>query len=124
MEKLHNGNEEVDEEVSKILDRFLVSETLLGMGSKFKASVGVGGILNHRPISLQWLTFFYSPLAPLKISQVWLEEEDFKKLVASSWENLSPQKPDPIMKQFGFFHNRQIHDAVVITQEVFHLVKK
>jgi hypothetical protein len=27
-------------------------------------------------------------------------------------------------EQFGFLHNRQIHDAVSITQEVLHSVKK
>ena len=39
-----------DEEVAKILDRFLVSEAPLDLGSFFREVVEVGGILDHRPI--------------------------------------------------------------------------
>jgi hypothetical protein len=37
-----------DEEVAKILDRFLVSEALLNLGSNFRSGVEVGGISDHR----------------------------------------------------------------------------
>jgi hypothetical protein len=41
------------------------------------------------------------PPAPLKISQAWLEDEDFRSLVGSSWEKVNPYNPSPIMAQFA-----------------------
>jgi hypothetical protein len=40
------------------------------------------------------------PPLSLKFSQSWLEEEDFKKLVLSSWTKLSPLNHEPLMVQF------------------------
>jgi hypothetical protein len=41
------------------------------------------------------------PPTPLKISQVWLEEEGFKKMVYSNWIKLTSSKPEPLMFQFA-----------------------
>lgn len=73
------GNDVVD----KRLDCFLISEKLMDMGLIFKAKIEEGGSLDHRPISLFWSSKADSPPVPLKINQVWLAEEDFRKLVAS-----------------------------------------
>ena len=55
-----------DEEVGKRLDRFLVYEALLNLGSNFRIGVEVGGISDHHPISLHWSSGFESPPFPLK----------------------------------------------------------
>jgi hypothetical protein len=86
-------------EVARRLDRFLVSKSFLEKGFKFKTRVEDGGSSDHCPISLCWKSSFDSPPAPLKINQVWLEDEDFWKIVVSSWERLSPVKPEPLMFQ-------------------------
>jgi hypothetical protein len=89
-----------NEEVAKILDRFLISEALLNLGSSFRSGVEVGGISDHRHVSLYWSSGFESPPSPLKFCQSWMAEEDFKNLVLTSWVKLSPLNPVPLMMQF------------------------
>lgn len=60
-----------EKEVAKKIDNFLVSEELLERGFRFKAFVEVGEILDHRSISLPWMSTSDSPPTPLKISQLW-----------------------------------------------------
>jgi hypothetical protein len=73
---------------------------MLNLGLRFKYLVEEGGLYDHRPISLLWKSKSKGPPAPMNISQVWLEEDDFKKLVASSWVKLSPSMTEPLMVQF------------------------
>jgi len=87
-------------EVAKRMDIFLVSESFLEKGFRFKTRVEYGGSSDHRPISLCWKSISHSPPTPLNINQVWLEDVDFKKIVISSWERLSFIKPEPLMVQF------------------------
>jgi hypothetical protein len=62
--------------------------------------VEVGGIYYHLPISFHLISGMDSPPTPLNISQVWLEDEDFIKLVSSSWEKIYLSKHDPCMVLF------------------------
>jgi len=73
---------------------------LLDIGFRFKAKVEEGGSLDHHPILLIWSSRAESPPTPLKINQVWLAEEDFRKLVASTWVRLSRDTTEPFMVQF------------------------
>jgi hypothetical protein len=68
--------------------------------------VEIGGSSDHRSISLQWSTDKDSPLAPLKLSKVWIEDEDFSKLVSASYVKVCPQKSDPLMVQFAASINK------------------
>jgi hypothetical protein len=90
-----------NEEVDKRMDRFMVSEALMQTRFGFKLMVEVGGKSYHRLITLQWSPSLNSPPAPLKIKLLWLEDEDFRKMVLSSWEKLTYQKPEPMMIQFA-----------------------
>jgi len=86
--------------VAKRLNRFLISEKLLGMGLRFKVKVEEWGNSDHRPISIFWILRADSPPAPLKINQVWFVEEDFRKLVESAWVRLNHDGFEPFMVQF------------------------
>jgi hypothetical protein len=66
-----------------------------------KSLVGEGGISDHRPILLHWSSGMEFPPPPMKISQVWLEEQYFLNLVKSGWKKLNPMEPDPLMVQFA-----------------------
>jgi hypothetical protein len=90
-----------NEEVAKRLDHFLVSELMLSMGSSFRSVVESGDIFDHQPISLQWISGMDSPPSPMKISQVWLEEDNFRKMVSSTWKKLSSRDLVPCMVQFA-----------------------
>jgi hypothetical protein len=58
-----------NEEVAKRLDRFLISESLMAMGFRFKSKVVEGRISYHRPIILQRRTSSKAPPASLKIAR-------------------------------------------------------
>jgi hypothetical protein len=81
--------------------------------------VGNGGISDHRPILLQWKTSREAPLAPLKISQVWLEEEEFKNMVFTEMEedNSIGSWPfdDPICIKPS--QNKKVHKKMVSNVE-------
>jgi hypothetical protein len=72
----------------------------MDMGLRFKEKVEEGGSSDHRPISFYWSSKMDSPPTPLKINPVWLAEEDFRKLVASSWIWLNHDSSEPFMVQF------------------------
>ena len=63
-----------DQAVSKILDRFLVSENLISSDLILKASVEIGGNSDHCPIVLSIKTPEVKPPAPFKFKPQWLEE--------------------------------------------------
>lgn len=85
----------------KDFDRFLVFEAFLYSSVRIKTSVGEGGCSDHWAIVLQWSSGSETPSSPLKISQVWFEEEDFKNMVESRWKKLSPSVQIPLMAQFA-----------------------
>jgi len=37
---------------------------------------------------------------PLKISQAWLEDDEFSNIVKTEWKKLNPSNPDLLMIQF------------------------
>jgi hypothetical protein len=67
----------------------------------FKSTVEVGGKSNHFLITLQWSIVSDSPHAPMKINTIWLEDEDFRKMVLSSGKRFPIIKPEPVMIQFA-----------------------
>ena len=85
------------DEVEKMLDKFIISEKMVDLGIRFKASMEEGGISDHRKISLLWKDRSESPPSPMKINQVWIEYEEFKRLVYTNWVNISSSNSDLMM---------------------------
>ena len=72
--------------ISKRLDRFLLSKSLLPCLSYYRTwDTPTDGSDNY-PICLEWGTNFGSHCRPFKFNRAWLMEEDFAQLVSSSWK--------------------------------------
>jgi hypothetical protein len=74
-----------DESISKILNKFMMSNHLLGGDTLVKEWVGSGGQLDHLLILLKLEKDEHKLPSPFKFNCSWLLEEDFKKLVVASW---------------------------------------
>jgi len=76
--------------IAKRLDRFIIHENLLetcGIPSSHTLPVF---ILDHRPISLQWMDQNPRKRYPFKFSRYWLEDESFISMVRDVWTTNSP----------------------------------
>jgi hypothetical protein len=79
-------------QVAKILDRFLITESLSLLPLQFRQWIGSGGDSDHSPV---WLTFEEGPknlATPFKFNSNWLKEESFQKLVKSNWTPLQDSR--------------------------------
>ena len=72
--------------ISKRLDRFLLSESLLPCVSFYRTWATPLDVSNHYPICLEWGPKSYAPCRPFKFNRAWILEEDFAHLVLSSWK--------------------------------------
>ena len=70
-----------DQAVSKRLDRFLVSDSLIGSDLILKATVETKGISDHFPIVLTIENPEFKPPVPFKFKPQWLEEEEYRNLI-------------------------------------------
>ena len=72
--------------ISKRLDKFLLSESLLPIFSFYRTWDTPSDVSDHYPICLEWGSKSCAPCRPFKFNRAWLLEEDFKHLVLSSWK--------------------------------------
>ena len=75
-----------DAGISKRLDRFLLSESLLPCLSYYWTWATPSDVSDHYPIFLEWDSKSNAHCWPFKFNRAWLLEEDFAHLVLSSWK--------------------------------------
>ena len=75
-----------DAGISKRLDRFLLSESLLPCLSYYRTWATPSDVSDHYPICLEWGSKSNAHCCPFKFNRAWLLEEDFAHLVLSSWK--------------------------------------
>jgi hypothetical protein len=89
-----------DARVAKILDHFLVHESLFDYPLQLKQWIDSGGDSDHYPI---WLELDFGPkkpAIPFKFNTTWLEDEDFQNLVKENWMAFDPAVDPPATVQF------------------------
>ena len=72
--------------ISKRLDRFLLSESLLPRFSFYRTWATPSDVSDHYPICLEWHPKSCAPCRPFKFNRASLLEEDFAYLAISSWK--------------------------------------
>ena len=75
-----------DAGISKRLDRFLLSDSLLPSLPCYKTWANPTNVSNHYPIFLEWGSRHASLCFPFKFNRAWLVDDDFAPLVLSSWK--------------------------------------
>lgn len=68
--------------LARRLDRFLLKGPLIQHLHHYKQWVGSGGLSDHSPIFLEILGPHHKPKAPFKFNHIWLQDQDFMKLVS------------------------------------------
>jgi hypothetical protein len=89
-----------DARVEKILDRFLVHESLLDYPLKFRQWISSGGESDHYRIWLELEFGPKKPTIPFKFNTTWLEDEELQKLVKENWVAYDPIFGLPTTIQF------------------------
>jgi hypothetical protein len=77
-----------NELVAKRLEIFLISKGMIDYQWKFKSLVVLGGISDHIPIVLEIDKKNPHSPSPTKFNHDRLLEEDFKRIILSSWSPL------------------------------------
>ena len=70
-----------EEGISKILDRFLLSEQLVSFIIKYWGWTHRCGISEHIPILFEWVDHQRNCAYPFKFNQAWLDNVDFIKMI-------------------------------------------
>ena len=70
-----------EERLTKRIDQFLVSTSLMSDHNRITAWIKIGGESNHFPVFLHMEREECKPPSPFKFNYGWLENEDFVKLV-------------------------------------------
>ena len=64
-----------------------------------KTAVEIGGLSDHRPITLSITIPEEKPPTHFKFNLVWLENEDYREMVKKNWKLLEVQSSDNYMYQ-------------------------
>ena len=59
----------------------------------------IGGLSNHRPITLSITNPEEKPPYPFKFNPVWLEHEDYREMVKENWKPSENQSSESCMYQ-------------------------
>ena len=89
-----------DVRVAKILDLFLVHESLFDYPLHLKQWIDNGRDSNHYPIWLEHDFGPKKPASPFKFNTTWLEDEVFQNLVKKNWMAFDPVVDPPTTIQF------------------------
>lgn len=82
--------------IAKCLDRFLVSEYLLGLFDSYRSWVLVESLSNHQQVLLQLAVNKELIPIPFKFSRKWLEDEEFRNLIKNIWRSIRMGSLPPI----------------------------
>jgi len=75
--------------ISKCLDRFFLSNTLLQQSDRYITWVTYPYISDHAPIILQLDSYSHHSSYPFKFNPIWLGNPDFERLVSKVWNDQS-----------------------------------
>jgi exonuclease III len=75
--------------ISKRLDHFLISDSLLQQADRYWTWVAYPFISDHAPIVLQLDSYSHHSPYPFKFNPIWLENPDFERLVKEVWADNS-----------------------------------
>jgi len=78
------------QQVSSHLDRFLLSDNAIHLGSDFFASILPISGSDHWPISLQWTHLGNTIQRPFRFEAFWMSHPDFNNLINTEWNNFTP----------------------------------
>ena len=70
-----------EEGISKRLDRFLLSDHLVSLLSRYRVWAHRSGISDHFPVLFEWLDHPVSYAFPFKFNHSWLDNEDFIHMI-------------------------------------------
>ena len=76
--------------LAKILDHFLVTETIVDRHHFIRQWVGKGTLSDHYPIFLEFKNSHVKPPIPLKLKKIWLKDEGFRALISNRWIPFNP----------------------------------
>jgi hypothetical protein len=98
-----------EDSIAKILDCFLMKDTLLEKSFKLKQWIGHGGISDHYPIFLELRTGMNKPPSAFKFHRTWLNDDTFLKLVKENWRVYKPreQRGDRFTLFQKYSHNQR-----------------
>ena len=97
--------------VAKILDHFLVIETIVDRHHFIRQWVGKGALSDHYPIFLEFKNSHVKPPSPLKFKKIWLKDEGFWALNSNRW--IPFDLGNQITPNFQFAVNiRNLKDAI------------
>jgi hypothetical protein len=80
-----------DASLAKMLDHFLIKDTLLENPLQLKQWISYGGISYHCPIFLEIRKGSNKPPSPFKFNRTWLTDDSFTKLVREKWSPFSQE---------------------------------
>lgn len=71
----------------KMLDRILVSKSIMDDPKRIRSCVEVGGESGHLPIMFYIAKEDRKPPSPFKFNSTWLEDEEILNLVKEKWKS-------------------------------------
>jgi hypothetical protein len=74
--------------ISKILDQFLLDETLLGNHRKIRSWIINSTISDHNPICLQLEKSTHKVAPPFKFNNTWIFDPGFSSLIKNTWHSM------------------------------------
>lgn len=86
--------------LARILDRFLIKESMLDKINLIRQWVGSGGISDHYPIFLDIIGLSPKPHAPFKFNLTRLGDEGYHKMVKQEWRIWSRSKHVSAVEKF------------------------
>jgi hypothetical protein len=75
--------------ISKRLDQFFISDSLLQQADRYRTWVAYPFISDHAPIILQLDSYSHRSPYPFKFNPIWLGNPDFERLVKEVWTDKS-----------------------------------
>ena len=88
LEHTWKNNRTGDQEISKRMDRFLISKEICQDHLVLKTAMETWGLSDHRPITLSVTIPEEKSPTPFKFNLVWRENEDYREMVKRNWKPL------------------------------------
>ena len=87
--------------ISKILDRFLIKDSLMNENLIIKSVVETEGCSDHGPISLLISTPEKKPPTPFKFNPHCLEDDQYREQISATWQSVKRSSNCSMMQQFA-----------------------
>jgi exonuclease III len=88
--------------ISKRLDRFFLSDSLLQHADRYRTWVAYPYISDHAPIILQLDSYSHRSSYPFKFNPIWLGNPDFERLVSDVWTDQSYKNEPDVQRRISW----------------------